>query len=212
MKIFVIGASGRTGKLFTQLAVAGGHQVTALVRDKRQADVPGVSYTEGLPTDEQLLGRLLQGVDAVVVALGISRSSENPFARVVSPLTLISDTVKALLPAMKKNGISRLITISASGVGDSWDDMPLPAKLLIRYSNIMKAYEDHDRQEKLIRLSATDWTIVRPVMLNNKEDEAYSATNGAPLGGNISRKAVARFVLDTLESGSYKESCVTLSR
>ena len=46
--------------------------------------------------------------------------------------------------------------------------MFLVARLLIRNSNIMKAYEDHDRQEQVVRQSALDWTIVRPVMLNDK--------------------------------------------
>ena len=34
----------------------------------------------------------------------------------VSPLTLISDTVKALIPAMEVNKVKRIITLSACGV------------------------------------------------------------------------------------------------
>ncbi len=212
MKILILGATGRTGKLFTQLAIENGHQVTAIIRNKTKAIFPAVNYIEGRPTDEQLLTRALQGIDAVVVSLNINRTSDNPFARVISPLTLISDSMKALIPAMEKNHVKRIITVSASGVGDSWNDMFPVARLLIRYSNIWKAYEDHDRQEQFVRQSALDWTIVRPVMLNNNDVYDYTATIGKPAGGNISRKAVAKFILDALKSGKYVKDCVTLSR
>ena len=212
MKILVLGATGRTGKLFAKLATAKNHQVTAIIRNKKDAILPRVNYIEGLPTDEQLLTKALEGMDAVVVSLNINRTSDNPFAKVVSPLTLISDSVKALIPAMEKNNVKRIITVSASGVGDSWNDMFLMVRWLIRYSNIWKAYEDHDRQEQIVRQSGLDWTIVRPVMLNDKDNEEYAALVGKPKGINISRKAVAKFILDSLESEKYVKDVVTLFR
>ena len=210
MNILVLGATGRTGKVFAKLATTNNHQVTAIVRDKNRGTLPKVKYIEGSPTDGQLLTNALKGIDAVVVSLNINRTSDNPFAKVVSPLTLISDSLKALIPAMEKNNVKRIITISASGVGDSWNHMFIIARLLIRYSNIMRAYEDHDRQEQLIRSSKLDWTIVRPVMLNNKEKDKYTATLGKPKGGSISRKGVAKFTLDALEQEKYVRDVVTL--
>ena len=212
MKILVLGATGRTGKLFVQIAVAQNHQVTAVIRNMRDAIMPDVNYIEGLPTDEKLLTTLLKGMDAVVVSLNINRTSDNPFAKVVSPLTLISDSVRAVCSAMEKNNVKRIVSVSASGVGDSWNDMFLAVRWLIRSSNIWKAYEDHDRQEQILRQSALDWTIVRPVMLNNKEQDEYKAVIGKPTGGNISRKGVAKFILDSLESEKYVKDVVTLFR
>jgi len=212
MKILVLGATGRTGKLFAQLATANNHQVTAIIRNKKDAILPKVNYIEGMPTDEVLLTKALQGMDAVVVSLNINRTSDNPFAKMVSPLTLISDSVKAVCSAMVKNNIKRIITVSASGVGDSWNHMFLMVRWLIRYSNIWKAYEDHDRQEQIVRQSGLDWTIVRPVMLNDKDSDEYKAVVGKPTGGNISRKGVAKFILDSLESEKYVKNVVTLFR
>ena len=211
MNILILGATGRTGRLLAQAAVARDHQVTAIIRDKSKATITKIKFLEGSPTDGKLLEKALQGMDAVVVSLNINRTSDNPFAKVVSPLTLISDSVKALIPAMEKNGVKRIITVSASGVGDSWMHMPLIARLLIRYSNIMRAYEDHDRQEQLVRNSKLEWTIVRPVMLNNKDNDGYQVSVGKPTGGSISRKAVAKFILDALESGKYEKVVVTLN-
>jgi len=83
---------------------------------------------------------------------------------------------------------------------------------LIRYSNIWKAYEDHDRQEQIVRQSGLDWTIVRPVLLNDKDSDEYQAVIGKPTGGSISRKAVAKFIIDSLESEKYVKDVVTLFR
>ena len=211
MKILVLGATGRTGSLLARLAVSKAHQVKAVVRDRIKANIAGVNYINGLPTDEKLLTEILQGIDAVVVSLNISRRSDSPYAKVVSPLTLISETVKSVLSAMEKNNVKRIISVSASGVGDSWKDMPWIARVFIRNSNIWKAYLDHDRQEKLLMHSETDWTVARPVMLNDKENEDYKVAHGKPANSSISRKAVAKFILDALESGKYVKDCVTLS-
>ena len=210
MNILILGATGRTGRQVARFAVADGHKVVAVIRNKAKALSPGVCYLEGSSTDNYVMNKALKGIDAVVVALNISRKSDNPFAQITSPLTLISDTVGTLIPAMQLNGVKRIISISASGVGDSWKDMHFIARWLIRKSNIWKAYEDHDRQEKLLRNSNLDWTIVRPVMLNNRETEKYTAVLGKPGGGGISRQGVARFIVDILESGKFEKDCVTL--
>lgn len=210
MNILVLGATGRTGKIFAKLATNHNYQVTAIVREKNRGTLPKVKYIEGSPTDGKLLSDALRGIDTVVVSLNINRTSDNPFSKVISPLTLISDSVKALIPAMENNGVKRIVTISASGVGDSWKHMILIVRLLIRYSNIMRAYEDHDRQEQLIKKSNLDWTIVRPVMLNDKESDKYTATLGKPKGGSISRAGLAKFVLDALEEEKYVKDIVTL--
>jgi putative NADH-flavin reductase len=211
MNILILGATGRTGRLFAQAAIAGNHKVTAIIRDKIKATVPGVNYIEGSSTDVEMLSNVMTGIDAVIVSLNINRTSDSPFAKIVSPLTIISDSVKAVVTAMEKKGIKRIISISASGVGDSWKDMPLVGRWFIRSSNIWKAYLDHDRQEQALRQSELDWTIVRPVMLNDKDDDGYKAVIGKPTRGYISRKGVARFILDALESGTYIKQVVTLN-
>jgi putative NADH-flavin reductase len=211
MNILILGGTGRTGRLITQAAVSNNHEVTAIIRDKTKATIAGVTYLEGSPTDGNLLDSALKGIDAVVVSLNINRTSDSPFAKVVSPLTLISDSVRALIPAMEKNGVRRIVSISASGVGDSWKDMPLIGRWFIRSGNIWKAYLDHDRQEQALRQSDLDWTIVRPVMLNDKDVYGYKAIIGKATASSISRKGVARFILDALETGEYKKQVVTVN-
>ena len=48
-------------------------------------------------------------------------------------------------------------------------------------------------------------------MLNDKDVDEYKAVIGKPTAGSISRKGVARFILDALESGKYTKQAVTLN-
>ena len=47
-------------------------------------------------------------------------------------------------------------------------------------------------------------------MLNDKDSDEYKAVVGKPTGGNINRKGVAKFILDSLESEKYVKDVVTL--
>lgn len=211
MNILILGGTGRVGRLVVQTALERQHRVTAIVRDLSRASLPGSTCLQGSPTDPELLEKVLEGINAVVVSLNINRTSDNPYARVVSPPTLISDTVKRLIPAMGLRGVKRIVTVSASGVGESWKDMPLFVRWFIRSSNIWKAYLDHERQETALKQSDLDWTIVRPVLLNDRENAGYKVSLGRPTGGYISRRGVAAFIVEALESGSHIHECVTLN-
>jgi len=47
-------------------------------------------------------------------------------------------------------------------------------------------------------------------LLNNQESDKYTATQGKPKGGSISRAGVAKFVLEALETEKYVRDVVTL--
>jgi hypothetical protein len=49
-------------------------------------------------------------------------------------------------------------------------------------------------------------------MLNDKDNEEYTATLGKPRNGSVSRMAVAKFILDSLVSVKYVRDTVTLSK
>jgi nucleoside-diphosphate-sugar epimerase len=112
MKVLVLGATGGTGRLIVHDAQEKGHSVVALVRSTARADLPGADMIEGDARDEGALMRALDGCDAVVSSLGTGVS---PFSEV----SLLTEATRALLPAMTRSGVRRLICISALGVGDS---------------------------------------------------------------------------------------------
>ena len=72
MKLFVIGATGRTGGEVVQQALARGHMVTAFVRSLEGIHLKneGLKIVKGEVTDEEELFRAMQNHDAVVSLLG----------------------------------------------------------------------------------------------------------------------------------------------
>jgi hypothetical protein len=112
--------------------------------------------------------------------------------------------MKNIIAVMKERGISRIIVETAAGVGDSFDSMPLVMKWLINFTNLKVVYADHNGQEQEVMKSGLQWTLVRPVGLNNSETEKKLLVgNKAKHAAFISRKSVAKFMVDCLESEEY---------
>lgn len=163
-KIVILGATGPTGRHIVAQAVARGYDVTVLVRSpEKAAELKGAKIVVGDARNEKVLRQAIKGRDAVVSALGTPAS---PFREV----TLLSTATRALVNAMKAEQVSRLIAVTGLGAGDSkghggflFDNLIYP--LLLR-----KVYADKNRQEAIIHGSDVDWTIVRPSILNNKQE------------------------------------------
>ncbi|CDN57920.1 Flavin reductase Short (plasmid) [Neorhizobium galegae bv. officinalis bv. officinalis str. HAMBI 1141] len=200
MKILVLGATGATGLLIVGKAVAEGYAVVALVRSKvKAADLAGAELIEGDARDPAALTGAIAGCDAVVSSLGTAMS---PFKEV----TLLSTATRALVGVMEQQNVRRLVCITGLGAGDSrghggffFDRLFLP--LILR-----KVYEDKDRQEDAIRTSKLDWTIVRPMVLNDKPArggvKALTDLSGVH-GGSIARADVAEFVVQQLTADTW---------
>jgi len=199
-KLLVLGATGATGRLIVSKAVARGYEVSVLVRSAEKANgLKGAKLIVGDARDEKALRQALQGRDAVISALGTPAS---PFREV----TLLSSATRALVRAMKAEQVSRLVSITGMGAGESaghggfvFDHLIFP--LLLR-----KVYADKNRQETIVRDSGLDWVLVRPSVLNNKpgRDTMRALTDLSSFhGGTISRADVAAFVLDQVGDDTW---------
>jgi putative NADH-flavin reductase len=208
MKLFVLGGTGATGKLFVERALEKGHHVTALVRDPASVTKKhdNLTLVKGRATVGAELEPTIAGSDAVVVLLG-PRDSKDPVCAEVATL---------LVPAMKKHGVKRLVWLSAGGVGESavgitkgsWFFGKILMPLFLKHP-----YANHLIAEGTIRASDLDWTIVRPVQL-------VDASTGRPIGTcgpdekpgalKISRDDVAKFFLDESEARAHVRKTPTL--
>ncbi|MGY4508418.1 NAD(P)-dependent oxidoreductase [Bradyrhizobium sp. USDA 3650] len=199
-KILVLGATGATGRLIVNQAVARGYDVTVLVRSAEKArDITGAKLIIGDARDETALREALKGRDAVVSALGTSVS---PFREV----TLLSTATRALVSAMKAEQVSRLVCITGMGAGDSAGHGGFIADNVFFPLLLKKVYADKDRQEAIVRESGLDWVLVRPSILNNKPGRgpirALTDLSGFH-GGSIAREDVATFVLDQVRNDTW---------
>src|SRR5438067_242548 len=109
MKVLIIGATGKTGSILTERALAAGHDVTALVRDPSKLGDARVHAEIGDATKADDVERAVRGKDVVVAILSPKNAKD----------TVRSSAARVVVDAMKKHGVARLVWVSAMGVGDS---------------------------------------------------------------------------------------------
>ena len=164
MRIAVVGANGRTGRLVVEQALARGHGVTALARQPQQSSRRDQRLTT-VEVDVLDRGRVvdaLSEVDAVISTLGIGTSRE--------ATVTYSQGTGNLLHAMGLHGTKRIVVVSASPVGPRQDqaafDRYVVMPILERFFGA--TYQDMRRMEALLAESGTDWTSLRPPRLLEK--------------------------------------------
>ena len=192
--LMVLGATGGTGRHLVTQALEAGHHVTVLARNRAAISTqhPQLRVVEGEVTTAHGLAEAIRGQDAVISAIGRGQSFKSH--------QLIQRSVPPLLKAMEASGVRRLIFTSALGVGESFKDAPLAAKLFF-LTLLRDIYADKLVGEELIRRSGLDWTIVQPTKLTDGPlTGKYRSGERVPLRGmaSISRADTAHFLLSQL--------------
>lgn len=167
MKIIVFGASQGLGKQVVQRALAAGHRVTAFARHPERL---GISHERlrlvaGDATSAAAVAKAVKGQRAVVCTLGIPTREALGFGR--SPV--LTAGIANIIEGMERHGVRRLVLETAIGTGDSKRSLGWPARIASR-GVLGYLFREKDRQERMVRESGLDWTIVRP-----------SALTGGPL-------------------------------
>jgi putative NADH-flavin reductase len=204
MKLFVIGATGRTGSEIVRLALSRGHDVTAFARSPEKIPpAPSLSSVRGDPHDPVSIASALTGHDAVLSAIG-------PHPRdVLRPSTLLTDCARATVEAMKTTGVARLAIVSA-GVLFPRSGLYFALFRLLATNHV----RDLRSMEHVVRTSGLEWTIARPPRLTKSPRSTYHARAGAMPDDRhaMSFRAVAAFMLDSVEHGAHIGEVVGLAR
>lgn len=208
MKLFVLGATGPTGLQIVQQALAQGHAVTAFVRDPGRLPIVDKNLrtvTGALPGDARSLADALPGHDAVISSLGLHNS--------LKAHHFSENNMRVLVPAMERQGVRRLIVVSANGVGETHRHSPVLARLMYRLL-LTDLFADKKAGEDIVRASRLDWTFAYPTMLTNgPRTGSYRAGERLDLNGmpKISRADVADFVLRQLTENAFLKKGAVLS-
>lgn len=153
MRISVFGAGGRTGRRLVAAALREGWEVLA--------QGPGpfppherLQWTADLPQDPAGLRGMVEGADAVVLALGARQGG-------------LVETTGRVLEAMTEVGTRRLLCVSACLAGEPPMGATTPFRLLAKAlrSRHGARLEERDLQASLVRESRLDWTLARPTRL-----------------------------------------------
>lgn len=112
---------------------------------------------------------------------------------------------RSIIAAMRESGVRRLVVQSSLGAGDSGKQLPVPLRQLMKVL-LAKPLADHNEQEKAVRESGLDWTIVRPTGLKDAPARgtwrANEVSDGETLGGTIPRVDLAAFMLEVVADDS----------
>jgi putative NADH-flavin reductase len=195
MHIALFGATGGTGRQVLDQALAQGYGVSALVRDpSKLGERTGLKLVVGDVLDQPATTRCIQGADAVICVLG-SHGSREPIE---------ATGTRSILDAMHETGVRRLVAVTSLGVGDSREQINWAFRVImdLTLKPIMLAKEE---QERLIKASGLDWTIVRPGGLTDgPRTGAYRFGRDRSIkGGRISRADVADFVLRQVNDPTF---------
>ncbi len=206
-RILLYGATGRTGRHVLDLALQRGYEVVTLVRDSSSITARSGQLTvvQGDTTSLDDIRHAIQGCDAVLSTLGALHQTDILKLGKIDPPHTLERSMRPTIQAMKEAGVKRIIVQTALGAGDSYPDVHWIMRLLMRWTRFKIVYADHNMQEQLLRESGLDWTFVRPVGLNDKDElrKLHVTLHGAPPSFQISRKHVAQFMLDCLDKDLY---------
>lgn len=200
--VLIIGASKGIGLETTRQALERGHQVRALARSAagiRLSDQK-LEKIQGDALNRRDIEAALDGIDVVIQALGVSSLGD-----LLRPVSLFSDATRVLVSAMEGKAVKRLICVTGFGAGDSRASIScfqrLPFQMVFG-----RAYADKSLQERMIKDSLLDWTIVRPgVLMNGRRTGRYRILDepSAWRNGVISRADVADFLVRQIEDRTY---------
>jgi len=210
MHVLIVGASKGIGLETTRQALEAGHHVRALARSAAGITLsnPNLEKVRGDALKSQDVEAALIGVNVVIQTLGIGLGD------LFRPVHLFSDATRVLIAAMKAKGIKRLICVTGFGAGDSLASISCLQRLPFQIV-FGRAYDDKSLQERLIKESELDWTIVRPgVLTSGPRTGRYKILSEASQwrNGIISRSDVAGFLVRQIEDQTYiRESPVLVN-
>lgn len=198
VRIAVLGATGRTGRLFVERALDAGHEVAALARDPGTLGLshPRLRVVAGDVTDGEKVRALVSEADAVVSALGPTKRG---------PADVCSAATANVLAAME-GAPRRYVVVSGAGLDVSGDEKDLAGRMisrLVRFASPAMV-ADKERELRLLEESSAEWVLVRPPRLTDAPGSGtYRVSTTRAPGPKLSRADLADFLLKQLEDRSF---------
>lgn len=203
MKLVIFGATGRTGKALVEQALDAGHEVTAAVRNPESYPIQNehLHVVKVDVYDASSVDNILKDKNAVLSALGAKKRN---LLGVYKPEGIYSEVIKNILPAMQKNGIRRLVCLSAAATENNYTPKGIYGAITIPFF-MRKTHEDMKIMEREISKSNLDWVIVRPAQLIDypRTDEYRISTRPTEKDLRTRRADVAAFMLKQLTDTQY---------
>ncbi|XP_045199849.2 flavin reductase (NADPH)-like [Mercenaria mercenaria] len=214
MKIAVLGATGPSGIQLVKEALQRGHDVTAIVRnpDKLTDRHEKLKVVKANIFDPDSLVPHLTGQDAVLSCLGCPPSWFSLWT-----VTFYTDSAKSIVTALRRADVKRFIFMSAWYTKYNSSD-PFMINWVLKPLFLGQSLKNMGEMEDYLETECPDieYTSVRPPQLTNAETTGASVLHHegqrVPSDKRVvcCRRDVARFMLDTAESGNFKRKCMAI--
>jgi putative NADH-flavin reductase len=208
MKIAVLGANGRVGRIVVRVLLDKGHSVIACIHGNdpfpKQANlkVKTVDVYKGSSINSAIMGS-----EVVVSTLGSWGTTRKD---------ILSQGMSNIIPAMRKQNITRIVSLTGADAKLQNENIHLVrifSRFLFQFIG-RKILKDGDAHIDLLKNSGLTWTVLRSPVMNSKGSETTYR-----LGNNyitpwhtINRSAVAHAIVELVESEEYPEQAPYISR
>lgn len=205
MKIAIFGATGKTGRLILQAALAAGHDVTVCVRDPARLNVKQGRFrvVVGGVDDSLTMLDTVSGADAVISAVGGGGEI----------LTTLGRTV---VTAMQQAGVSRIVSLIGASVWVPGDHKTIGRTMLHAVTRLFArdVLKDGASHARLLEQSGLAYTLVRPPRLTDAAASGH-IRHGLQLplspASSISRADLAAFMLLVATDNLYLRAAPLVS-
>jgi putative NADH-flavin reductase len=201
MNLVVLGATGRTGRLVVEEALAAGHAVTALVRspEKLTTTNSNLRVIMGQATEPSAVSGAIEGADAVISTLGGKGS-------------VITDSTRAIVAAAHTTGVRRVVVLSTFAA--ERDRLDTATRLLTGIG-MGATLRDKSAGEEILRRSDLDWTIIYASLLSDgpASGSVVVLPDGAKRGlsQKISRADLAAWIVEAATGHEYSRRAVGIA-
>jgi putative NADH-flavin reductase len=200
MRVAIFGGTGKTGILVLRQLLRAGHQVTALVRnpEKFKVDDSNLRIVHGDACAPEGLSQTIRNAEVVISTLSGGGGVLTTFG-------------SNLVPAMKLEGVSRIISLIGASVRVRDDPHTIGLAVLHRLMSIVAkdVLADGKAYAAIIQASRLDYTLVRPPRLTDgplTERVRHAASLKLSSLSSISRADVAAFMVKVALSGDYSRT------
>ena len=193
MSIAVFGASGATGKRFIVAATEQGIPLRLHYRTAPDEEAPPLStVVVGSLADPTAVREVLRGAEATVVLFGPRPGSNDVFC---------AKATRAIIDAMRKQEQKRLLCMTSATQGNLATNVSIAMRataMAFRRLRPDEQSDDRAEQERVVRNSRLDWTLLKPSRLTDDgAGQSYRADTALDIGlrSSIARETVAQFLL-----------------
>ncbi len=200
MKVFVAGATGKTGRQIVKQLIQQDFSVIALVRDHKKAKAILPAATKLIVGDVlqlQTFETSLADCSILICATGAS-----PSFNIIAPYQVDFQGTRNLVDAAKKHDIKHIVLVSSLCVSKFFH--PLNLFWLVLFWK--------KQAEKYIQSSGIEYTIVRPGGLRDEDnsDNILMSQADSLFQGSISRTKVAQICVEALSQPLAKSKIVEI--